>query len=765
MLIMRSVTGGYTMSQYDTNVQSIAVLTSGGDAPGMNPAVRAVVRTAVHRGAKVFAVREGYRGLAEDNFDEAGWDYVSGIIDKGGTLIGTTRYPEFEKEIGKLKAALNMIKRGINRLIVIGGDGSLTGAARFYEEWPQLVAKLAKSKKITAAEAVEFKQLAVVGMVGSIDNDMTNTDYTIGTDTALQRISEAIDAIGSTAASHQRIFVVKVMGRHCGYLALAGALITGADWVLIPESPSRKNDWRNEMIKQLKKGLKSKRATIVILSEGATDKRGNLIGSNEVKEALEEGLKKKDETKADVRVTILGHVQRGGSPSAIDRIQSSRQGSAAVDMILSEQAFASPKIILSCGNKLKFDPLLETIQKNDKINEAIESCDFKTAMDLRGDLYKEIYQVSKVLMKPAITLPVRDEGMPRLAILHSGAPAPGMNAAVRAAARLAIDGGYEMIGIDRGFEGLIQGLTRTLKWDKLNGWASMGGAELGISRTVPSGREFSGIDKTLEKYNIKGLIMVGGWSGYEGILQMMKKREIFDSFDIPMVCIPSTISSNLPGTETAVGADTALNNILDAVDKIKQSAVAAHRCFVVEVSGRFCGYLALMSGLTTGAERVYMHEQNLTLEDLLDDLRRLTHEFRDGGRRVALMIRNQRAYRSYDTNFMTALFNEESQGYFDARQAILGHLQHGGNPSPFDRVLATRLAAESISIMIREIKKKAEGVKEMPGLFLGLQEGGIITTDLNQFYDMVEIDHQRAKKPWWLQLKTIARTLAREPGS
>ncbi len=743
--------------------ECIGVLTSGGDAPGMNPAVRAVVRSAIHRGAKVYAIKEGYRGLAEGLIDEAGWEYVSGIIDKGGTKIGTTRYPEFEQNSGKLKAALNMIKRGINRLVVIGGDGSLTGAAAFHEQWPMLVQTLLEQNDITPEQAKHYDKMAIVGLVGSIDNDMCNTDFTIGTDTALHRISQAVDAIASTAASHQRIFVVKVMGRNCGYLALVGALITGSDWVLIPEKPPVDSDWKKEMIAQLKIGIGGKRATIVILAEGATDCHGNIIGSNDVKEALEMGLKKEGEEVADVRVTILGHVQRGGSPSAFDRILSSLQGYAAVEHILSAKAFEKPWILLDQGNKMICEPLIETVRENNKITEVIRNCDFNRAMEMRGAFFQDLHRVVHILMKPAELVPGPRPDAPRLAVFHCGAPSSGMNAAVRAAVRLGMSKGCHMLGVERGFEGLINDNVKILDWNDLNGWASLGGAELGISRKVPTGREFKDINDTLEKYKINGLLMIGGWAGYEGTFKMVEKRELFDSFDIPMACIPATISSNLPGTDVSIGADTALNNIIDAVDKIKQSAVAAHRCFVVEVSGRYCGYLALMSGLATGAERIYMHEQNLTLADLLDDLKRLTRQFRDEGRRVALMIRNQQAYRAYDTSFMTTLFNEESQGFFDARPAILGHLQHGGNPSPYDRVLATRLADDGIEFLIRQAKNKQEGEKDIPAVFFGLRAGRVISTDIKKFYDMVDANFQRAKKPWWLDLKAIATILALEP--
>lgn len=744
---------------------NIAVMTSGGDAPGMNPAVRAVVRTALHMNARVFAVREGFRGLSEGHIDEAGWDYVSGIIDKGGTKIGTTRYPRFEEEQGKLDAALHLIQKDICRLVVIGGDGSLTGAAIFWEQWPDLIGKLAEQGKISIEHKQKYSRLAVAGLAGSIDNDMYNTDFTIGSDTALHRISEAVDAISSTAASHQRIFVVKVMGRHCGYLALMSALMTGADWFLIPEKPSTAKEWKSEMVEQLKKGIRYKRATIVIMAEGASDADGKPIGSNEVKEALEQGLKKEGEDKADVRVTILGHVQRGGAPSAFDRILSARQGHRAVTELLSDHAFDNPMLIVARGNRLQTLPLIDNISRNRSISEAVQNRQYETAMQSRGNIFIDSYRVERILMKPAGEVPAIPQDALRFAVLHAGAPAPGMNTAVRATVRLAADAGCQIIGVERGIEGLINGYFKPLDWTAVNGWASLGGAELGTSRKTPSGREFSRINDQLVKNNIHGILMIGGWAGYEAANGMVDKREIFDSFDIPIVCIPATISGNLPGTEVCIGADTALNNIVDAVDKIKQSAVAAHRCFVVEVSGRYCGYLALMSGLATGAERVYMNEQKLSLQDLLEDLHWLNHEFKDCGRRVALLIRSQQAFRSYDTSFMTVLFNEESKGYFDARQAILGHLQHGGNPSPLDRILATRLASYAVDVLKREGRSRIAGKRDLPCIMTGMQDGEIMTTTISEFPAHIEKKYLRAKNPWWLDLEPLSSRLAREPRS
>ena len=293
----------------------IGILTSGGDAQGMNAAVRAVVRTALDRGAEAYAIYEGYQGLVDggEYIHKMGWDSVGGILQLGGTVIGSARSDAFRTREGRRQAARNLVKAGIEGLIVIGGDGSLTGANVFRQEWPSLISELVKTGEVSAEQAAPYPDLSIVGLVGSIDNDFSGTDMTIGADSALHRITEAVDAIMSTAASHQRTFVVKVMGRNCGYLALMGALACGADWVLIPEAPPDVESWQDVMADRLKAGRKAgRRDSIVIIAEGARDRNGNYIGSSDVERVLVEKLKE------DVRVTVLGHVQRGGSPSAFD---------------------------------------------------------------------------------------------------------------------------------------------------------------------------------------------------------------------------------------------------------------------------------------------------------------------------------------------------------------------------------------------------------------------------------------------------------------
>jgi 6-phosphofructokinase 1 len=732
-------------------VKSLAVLTSGGDAPGMNAAVRAVVRTALHRGVDVYAIYEGYQGLVNggDCIRKMEWDSVGGILHRGGTIIGSARCADFRSREGRLKAAYNLVTRGINGLVVIGGDGSLTGANLFRQEWPALLAELVEQNKISSEMAQEHTQLAIAGLVGSIDNDMFGTDMTIGADTALHRITEAVDAISSTAASHQRAFVVEVMGRNCGYLALMSAIATGADWVLIPESPPNVGDWEARMVEVLKAGRKAgNRDSIVIVAEGARDRYGNPISCDRVKTVLEEGMGE------DTRITILGHVQRGGAPSAFDRYLTTLLGHAAVEEILSASPEREPQLIGIRENRITYSPLMDCVRQTHAVADLIAACDYEKAMDMRGGSFRESFRTARTLMRALPHPPEPGQKRLRLVVLNCGAPAPGMNTAVRAAVRLGTDKGHIMLGVKNGFQGMIDGHIQEMGWMSVAGWGTRGGAELGTNRKVPSKAEFYAIARRLEENNIQGILMIGGWAGYQAAYQLYKERQNFPAFNIPIICLPAAINNNLPGSELSIGSDTALNNIVEVVDKIKQSAVAVRRCFVVEVMGRYCGYLALMSGLATGAERVYLHEEGATLADLQADLSHLREGFQKG-KRLGLLIRNENANRVYTTEFMCSLFGEEGRDLFDVRQAILGHLQQGGDPTPFDRIQATRFAARCIEFLVDEADKAAPA-----GAFMGLQAGRVQFFDLEDLPRLVDADFQRPRTQWWLELRPIAKIMA-----
>ncbi|KAG8771216.1 6-phosphofructokinase, alpha subunit, partial [Serendipita sp. 397] len=276
-------------------------------------------------------LRFGYGGLLKDGEGDStddngktlkgryivrvGWDDVRGWMGEGGTIIGTARCAEFRTIEGRTAAVYNLIKEGINALVVCGGDGSLTGADTLRAEWPKLVADLRAQDRITEQQANAYQHLVIVGLVGSIDNDMAMTDLTIGAPTALHRICESMDNISSTASSHSRAFVIEVMGRHCGWLALMAGVSGGADFVFIPECPPTSDSWEDEMCTVISRHREAgKRKTIVIVAEGALDKNLNPIKPDKIKDILRERLK------LDTRVTTLGHTQRGGRPCAWDRI-------------------------------------------------------------------------------------------------------------------------------------------------------------------------------------------------------------------------------------------------------------------------------------------------------------------------------------------------------------------------------------------------------------------------------------------------------------
>lgn len=728
---------------------SIAVLTSGGDAPGMNAAVRAVVCTAAHHGIDVYAIHEGYHGLV------TGGDLITrmepadtnGILHRGGTAIGTARSQEFREREGRRSAARNMVERGIDALVVIGGDGSLTGADIFRREWPELLSELIEAGEISPDVADEHPFLRLVGMVASIDNDMAGTDMTIGADTALHRIVEAMDALRSTASSHQRTFVVEVMGRDCGYLALMASLATAANWLLIPEQPPAE-DWAMQMCRDIKAGRDiGRRQSVVLVAEGAQDTDGNPITADHIKSIMEQELGE------DTRITILGHVQRGGAPSAFDRYLATILGHAAVERLLADEVDVPPQLIGLRGNRVVTTPLMDCIAQTRAVAERIKAKDFDGAMLLRGGSFRQSYQILRTIQQAAARPTPAGRRRFRLAIVHSGGPAPGMNNAVRAFVRLGLDRGYTVLAVRNGFRGLRDGKVQEMGWMDVSGWVSDGGAEIGTNRYVPWGPAVEQIAEQVAAHRIDGLVMAGGWAGYQAANEIHRQRHQYAALDIPIVCMPMTINNDVPGTELSIGSDTALNSIVVNVDKIRQSAVATRRVFVIEVMGHDCGYLALLSGLASGAERIYLPEEGITLDSLTSDIHTLAHGFRSG-KRLGLIIRGEGADLVYTTGFLKSLFEKEGGNLFDARQAILGHVQEGGDPSPFDRIHATSLTARCVEFLAEQLESGARA-----SAMLGFQSGRLQFTDLSSYPTLIDPLAQRPLEQRWMERRALSEIM------
>lgn len=280
-------------------MKKIGVLTSGGDAPGMNAAIRAVVRKAIYHDIEVYGIKYGFQGLMEGNIEKMEIGSVGDIIHRGGTVLYSARSEEFKTDDGQQKGIEQLKKFGIEGLIVIGGDGSFRGAQKLTE-----------------------KGYPCIGVPGTIDNDITGTDFTIGFDTALNTVIEAIDKIRDTATSHGRAYIIEVMGRDAGDLALWAGLADGAESILIPEKPTEFND----IVQRLKRGHeRGKKHSIIVVAEG--------VGSG-----IDIGDKIKKETDLETRVTVLGYIQRGGSPTASDRVLASRLGAQAVDILMAGKA-------------------------------------------------------------------------------------------------------------------------------------------------------------------------------------------------------------------------------------------------------------------------------------------------------------------------------------------------------------------------------------------------------------------------------------------
>lgn len=316
-------------------IKSVGILTSGGDAPGMNAAIRAVTRAGIYNGLKVYGIYRGYRGMITDEITEFKTQNVSNIIQAGGTILKTARCTEFTTPEGRQLAYDNLKRHEIDALVVIGGDGSLTGARVFANEF----------------------NFPIIGLPGTIDNDLFGTDTTIGYDTALNTIMQCVDKIRDTASSHERLFFIEVMGRDAGFLALNGAIASGAEAAIIPEI-STKVDQLAELIQN---GFrKSKNSSIVLVAESPVT--GGAMGLAERVEKEYPGY--------DVRVSILGHLQRGGSPTAHDRILASRMGAAAIDALMEDQRNV---MIGIRNNEIVYVPFSKAIKKDKPVNPELVS--------------------------------------------------------------------------------------------------------------------------------------------------------------------------------------------------------------------------------------------------------------------------------------------------------------------------------------------------------------------------------------------------------
>uniref|UniRef100_A0A8C0USS3 Phosphofructokinase, liver type n=1 Tax=Cyanistes caeruleus TaxID=156563 RepID=A0A8C0USS3_CYACU len=679
----------------------------------MNAAVRAVTRMGIYVGAKVFLIYEGYEGLVEggDNIKQANWLSVSNIIQLGGTVIGSARCKAFTTRAGRLRAARNLVEHGITNLCVIGGDGSLTGADIFRSEWAGLLEELVRDGQISEEVAKKNCRLNIVGLVGSIDNDFCGTDMTIGTDSALHRIME--------------------------------------------------DGWEDLMCERLgETRSRGSRLNIIIIAEGAIDRSGKPISSNYVKDLVVQRLG------FDTRVTVLGHVQRGGTPSAFDRVLSSKMGMEAV-MALLEATPDTPACVVSLsGNQSVRLPLMECVQVTKDVQKAMDEKRFEEAIQLRGRSFENNWNIYKLLahQKDVLFPSLSPQSPFSMAILNVGAPAAGMNAAVRSAVRIGICQGHTIYVVSDGFEGLAKGQVREVGWHDVAGWLGRGGSMLGTKRTLPK-TCMEKIVENVRKFNIQGLLVIGGFEAYEGVLQLVEARGQYEELCIVMCVIPATISNNVPGTDFSLGSDTAVNAAMESCDRIKQSASGTkRRVFIVETMGGYCGYLSTVTGIAVGADAAYVYEDPFTIHDLKANVEHLTDKMKTDIQR-GLVLRNEKCHEHYTTEFLYNLYSSEGKGIFDCRINVLGHLQQGGAPTPFDRNYGTKLGVKAVLWMSEKLqqvysKGRVFANSGDTACVIGLRKKAVAFSPVTELKKVTDFEHRLPQEQWWLNLRLMLKMLA-----
>ena len=658
--------------------KNIAVMTSGGDSPGMNAAVRGVMRAAQCRGWQVFGIRDAYRGLVSggDCIFQLDTGAVGASFREGGTFLGSARYTAIagnssEAQALKVKALVNLRQLGITGLVVVGGDGSLTGALALHEFLQQQGA---------AFTELEGMSLQIVGLPGSIDNDIPCTDMSIGVDTTLNTIVDCIDKLRDTATSHKRVSIVEVMGRLRGYLAVMSGLATGADHIFIREQPVGRRDLL-DMLGELQASFDlGQQAGVIVRSEGAEFSTG----------FIRESIANLLDSRRDVRETILGHLQRGGAPTAYERVLAMRLGVRAVELLGNgngEPVFAGIR-----GNVITESPIAEVLAK-------------KNAPSFRDTLSpgaRACYELAQRLERPVV--PAATGRRKKIAILTDGNNVSGMNMAVRSVARLALDAGMVVEGVRSGFDGLDNGAkTLPLGWNMLEMKSILRrpGSLLGVSRGLRCSEDrFVRLAEGLERMQVDGLVTVGSLESYHvaaGIAQHA---------GIPIVGIPADANCNLPGTNWVIGMDSALNDLCRGIDRAADTAHVQNKTFIIHLKWHYCYCLVHMAALAGGADQLIIdaretaEDDSRTLRAQIDRKVKALQDTVARGKLGTTIVFFSRRLETADSALAlinAAIIDADLGG---PATVIPLETSYGGSvPTAFDRVLASRFGEAAFSLM------------------------------------------------------------------
>jgi len=684
----------------------IGVLTGGGDCPGLNAAIRAIVRRAVQYNYEVVGIKNGWAGLmGEAELVPLTARSVAGILPLGGTILGTSRTNPFQRD-PQVDVALENLQHGKNGAPPLIEQLETYQTAYVQRHTQQVLdniqrhgldALIVLGGKDTLGVAEQFHRLGVpvVGLPKTMDNDLPETDYCIGFDSAVTRLMDALDDLHTTAMAHHRVIVVEAMGRDTGWVALEGGLAGGADYIVIPEVPCSIAD----VCARLQARHASGRTfSIVVVSEKASlndvpvrtvdlkdafghvrlDRRG--LGT-----AVAEEIERR--TGFETRTVVLGHLHRGGSPTVFDRVLATRLGVAAVDLVKNGDF---GQIAVFKANRIVPVPLADVAGKTRPADP-------------------ELYDLASVffgMRRRPTTSPIK-----RLGVLTGGGDCPGLNAAIRAVARRAFEYGFEVLGIKNGWAGLLgQGETEILTPQSVSGILHTGGTILGTSRTNPMKKPelMEQVRQNIQKLGLDALVAIGG----DDTLSVATRLH---QMGVPVVGVPKTMDNDIQDTDYTIGFDSAVTTVMEALDKLHTTASSHHRAMVVEVMGRDAGWVAVFGGLAGGADYILIPEAPARIADICAHLKQRAER----GNVSSIVVISEGAK-------ITDMAEEADLGPTDAfghvrldrrelgesvakaiergtgiesRTVVLGHLQRGGSPSVFDRLLATRVGVAAVDLV------------------------------------------------------------------
>ncbi len=679
------------------NTKKLVIFSSGGDAPGMNPAIRATVGCWLAQPGEntIIAFRDGYNGICRNDFINPDRGAVAGLSARGGTILGAGRCKGLKQKRSPERRNVKRVLTGIDGLegvVVIGGNGSFRG----------MLDVLEKECKVHA-----------IGIPATIDNDIWGTDLSLGVDTALNTAVEIIDKIRDTAAAFRRAFVIEIMGRECGYLALATAIATEAEAVFLPEDQPGFDElgYLQRNLDELYK--KNALDSVIIAAEGLKLKLStiqNILGAY---------------TSWEVRSVVPGYAQRGGRPSAIDRILGCRFAWKAIEGINNRDAKPKSKVAVLKGT---------SVELKDKVNRILNNSGKKARAEDKK--FEKLIGLQKQLSAFHPPLPYARNIGCALLVIH-GADAPGINAAIRAFTRMAMTVeqedsnmiGFRTVAVRQGFKTLANSESMNIEnfieldWQMTDGFTYSGGvpANLGQQyniepiRACPKnwlkGPMAGAVDNMRQKINmyeeqmarngrqckVNCLVVIGGRDAINCIEEIKG-----NGFPLPMIYIPASIDNDVYQSNYSIGFDTALNNAVKAIDKVRETALAEGRVFLIETMGGKSGFLPLSIGLAAGAEHIFIPEMfkkpGPTPDDLEKTVEAIKRRFQSKKKHSILVFHESIVKHLGGIDNVATIFakaGQKNKPPFEVRPTVFGYAQRGGTPSAFDRILATCLGAEA----------------------------------------------------------------------